>query len=122
MYVNTERELFCVAKFRVFLHFLVSFPPSPSSCQILTTFLDRTSRAGDKQMTFSAPFLELSSERTFMSSGLTFEVWHYISRFIPDDQLYNLYPVNRAFFYIAMPLRYNIVSLSGQVGKYVGVM
>lgn len=85
---------------------------------------------GAEQMALTAPFLDLSSKRTFMSSGLTFEIWRYISQFLPDDQLCTLYSVNRAFFYIALPLRYNRVSLSGQggftqnvdAGKYVGVM
>lgn len=45
-------------------------------------------------------------------ASVPFEIWHYISGFLPGNQLRRLYPVNHAFFRIALALRYREVTLS----------
>lgn len=37
---------------------------------------------------------------------LPFDVWEHIAHYVPDDQLEQLYPLNRSLFQLAMSIRY----------------
>lgn len=39
-------------------------------------------------------------------SALPFDVWEHIARYLPDDQLEELYSLNRSLFQLAMSIRY----------------
>lgn len=58
----------------------------------------------------------MAQESTSSGSSLPFEIWLHIFKFLLDDHLRKLYSVNRAFFYIAMSLRYRNVLLREQDG------
>lgn len=38
---------------------------------------------------------------------LPFDIWEHIARYVPDDQLEQLYPLNRSLYQLAMSIRYH---------------